>query len=105
MLAEGAGGHWLADFAQPGSERGELRASGLVLLNYPQTSPAFQQVPLLVAGLRLPTLIVQENPAFWNRHYPLAGEVELQLLPPGDAIRGDDRVVRQVRGWLERRFG
>ena len=58
---------------------------------------------IALSQLALPALLIQESPLGWNRDLGLGPGVELQQLPPGTAAREDDRVLRRIRGWLQRR--
>jgi hypothetical protein len=98
VITEGATTHWAA------SAVGSIAVDGLVLINVPQSSAEFPAAVTLLGALTLPSLVLQEYPYDWHKEDPLGDDVELHLLPPGDARREDNRLIRKIRGWFKRRF-
>jgi len=79
----------------------DLDVDGLILLNL-NVTPANTT---LLKDMTTPTLVLQEQPAYWQKKYPLADSVELQQLPRSYPRQEDGRLLRRIRGWLKRRYG
>lgn len=97
LISEGSATHWAAAAAA------EIAVDGLVLVNVPESSVEFPTAALL-ADLAAPALLLQEHPYDWHQQDPLGADVELHRLPPGDARREDNWLIRKIRGWFKRRF-
>jgi len=98
LITEGAATHWAASVAD------QVAVDGLVLINVPESSIDFPAPSTLLGDLTLPSLVLQEYPRDWRQEDPLGADVELHLLPRGDAGREDNRLIRKIRGWFKRRF-
>lgn len=99
LITEGAATPWAVAVAD------QAAVDGLVLINVPQGATETAAAGALLGGLALPSLVLQEYPHDWRQEDPLGADVELHLLPPGDAGRDDNRLVRKIRGWFKRRYG
>lgn len=105
VIAEGGGGVDLGRHLLTRESQGEGGTiAGVVLLNLPPSVPDTADVPGLISEMKGPLLIVQESPRDWRNDYPLPAAAEIHRLPPGTPNREDDRVLRRIRGWLERTF-
>ena len=95
LIAQGSGSRGL------GAGVSDLSLDGLVLLNLSVT----QANRTLLKGMTTPTLVLQEQPAYWHKEHPLADSVELQQLPRSYPGQNDGRLLRRIRGWFKRRYG
>lgn len=94
LIAEGSASQGL------GTGLSGLNVDGLVLLNLPVTRASRN----LLAEITTPTFLLQEHPAYWQKSDPLTDDVELQQLPRSYARPSDGRVLRRIRGWINRRY-
>lgn len=99
VLGELAAGAWIVWAQQQG-----LGADAVVAINTPRNSPRIDgQTPRdTLAALKSPALLLFETPFDWSVDDRLAADVTLRRLPPGNPA--GERLDRQIRGWLNRRF-
>lgn len=94
LIAQASGSRGLGEVT-------DLDVDGLILLNLSVTPVN----TTLLKDMTTPTLVLQEQPANWQKKYPLADGVELQQLPRSYPRQEDGRLLRRIRGWLKRRYG
>ncbi|MEZ5560720.1 MAG: hypothetical protein R3E86_19510 [Pseudomonadales bacterium] len=98
VLVEGRLGHRLL----PAIAEGTPAMDALVVLDLPWNAPELERSAKVLAGMALPTLLLQEYPRDWPRDLVLSAAVELQRLPAGYPGLEDDLTLRRLRGWLQR---
>ena len=100
VLGEDAVGAWLA-----WAQNQQLGADAMIAINTARNVPRIdgKQPKESLAALESPALLLIEAPLDWSVDDRLAPGVELHRLPPGRPAA--ERLDRQIRGWLKRRFG
>ena len=96
VVVEGGAGHLVLPLAS------RLRSDGFIVLNLPLPVTSGRASREALAAMQGPSLLVQEYPLGWPQDQALGPGVELRRLPPGHGGRDDDRVLRRLRGWLQR---
>ena len=96
VVVEGGAGHLVLPLAS------RLQSDGFIILNLPLLTTSARQSRHALAAMQGPSLLVQEFPLGWAQDQELGSGVELRRLPPGHGGRDDDRVLRRLRGWLQR---
>ncbi|MBV1905951.1 MAG: alpha/beta hydrolase family protein [Pseudomonadales bacterium] len=102
VLGVGEGAAWVGWLAR--SENAPLR-DPIVLVNFSSTARYIPDNPTisLITAMTTPGLILQEHPFGWSRDDLLNENIELRVLPRGNAMH-DQRLLRIIRGWLKRRL-
>ncbi len=99
LLGSGSAGVWIVWAQNQG-----LGADAIVAINTSRNEPQIDgHAPReMLATIKSPTLLLMETPLGWSIDDPLAADVVLRHLPPGNPSGA--RLERQVRGWLKRNF-
>jgi len=99
MVGEGEAAVWVAraNGASP-----LARATIVLNIDDPEARLDGQPTSHWLQALTVPALLMQEAPRSWSPDARLPDDTELLLLPPTHPA-GEERLVRQVRGWLKRR--
>jgi len=96
VVVEGGAGHLVLPRAS------RLNSDGFVILNLPLPRTSGQASRNALSVMQAPSLLVQESPLDWPEDQALGPGVQLLRSPPGHSGRDDDRVLRRLRGWLQR---